>query len=63
MKNLFQTEAQQAVKQFAARAADGNPAVQMALPLAEMAGRLCKGVTELVRQAGTASSCQPRKAS
>ena len=33
-------------------ATDGNPAVQMMLPLAEMVGWLRKGVGELVRQAG-----------
>jgi len=33
-------------------AADGNPAVQMVLPLAEMVGWLRKGVGELIRQAG-----------
>jgi hypothetical protein len=33
-------------------AADGNPAVQMVLPLAEMVGWLRKGVRELIRQAG-----------
>jgi len=33
-------------------AADGNPAVQMVLPMAEMMGWLRKGVGELIRQAG-----------
>ena len=33
-------------------AVDGNPAVQMVLPMAEMVGWLRKGVGELVRQAG-----------
>ena len=33
-------------------AADGNPAVQMLLPMAEMVGWLRKGVGELIRQAG-----------
>src|ERR1043166_3848916 len=32
--------------------ADGNPAVQMMLPMAEMVGWLRKGVGELIRQAG-----------
>ena len=32
--------------------ADGNPAVQMMLPMAEMMGWLRKGVGELIRQAG-----------
>src|ERR1017187_5065508 len=31
---------------------DGNPAVQMVLPMAEMVGWLRKGVGELIRQAG-----------
>ena len=54
MKKPYQIEAQRAVKQFEAMAADGNPAVQMVLPLAEMVGWLRKGVGELVRQAGFA---------
>ncbi len=33
-------------------ATDGNPAVQMILPMAEMMGRVRHGVGELVRQAG-----------
>jgi putative transposase len=33
-------------------AADGDPAVQMVLPMAEMVGWLRKGVGELIRQAG-----------
>jgi hypothetical protein len=40
------------IKQLDAMAADGNPAVQMMLPLAEMVGWLRKGVGELIRQAG-----------
>src|ERR1043165_8836052 len=52
MKKPYQIEAQRAVKQFEAMAADGNPAVQMMLPLAEMVGWLRKGVGELIRQAG-----------
>lgn len=52
MKKPYQIEAQRAVKQFEAMAADGNPAVQMVLPLIEMVGWLRKGVGELVRQAG-----------
>jgi transposase-like protein len=40
------------VKQFEAMAADGNPAVQMILPMTEMIGWLRKGVGELIRQAG-----------
>ena len=52
MKKPYQIESQRAVKQLAEMAADGNPAVQMVLPLAEMIGWLRKGVGELIRQAG-----------
>ena len=52
MRKPYQIEAQRAVKQFEAMAADGNPAVQMMLPVAEVVGWLRKGVGELVRQAG-----------
>jgi transposase-like protein len=52
MKKPYQIETQRAVKQFEAMAADGDPAVQMILPMAEMVGWLRKGVGELVRQAG-----------
>ena len=52
MKKPYQIEAHRAVKQFEAMAAEGNPAVQMMLPLAEMVGWLRKGVGELIRQAG-----------
>jgi len=52
MKKPYQIESQRAVKQFEKMAADGNPAVQMVLPMAEMVGWLRKGVGELVRQAG-----------
>jgi putative transposase len=52
MKKPYQIEAQRAVKQLEAMAGDGNPAVQMVLPMAEMVGWLRKGVGELIRQAG-----------
>jgi transposase-like protein len=52
MKRPYQIEAQRAIKQLDAMAADGNPAVQMMLPMAEMMGWLRKGVGELIRQAG-----------
>ena len=52
MKKPYQIEAQRAVKQFEAMAAEGNPAVQMVLPMAEMVGWLRKGVGALIRQAG-----------
>lgn len=52
MKKPYQIEAQRAVQQFERMAADGNPAVQMVLPMAEIVGWLRKGVGELIRQAG-----------
>lgn len=52
MKKPYQIEAQRAVKQLEAMAGDGNPAVQMVLPLAEMVGWLHQGVGALIRQAG-----------
>ena len=52
MKKPYQIDSQRAVKQLEAMAADGNPAVQMVLPMAEMMGWLHKGVGELIRQAG-----------
>jgi putative transposase len=52
MKKPYQIEAQRAIKQLDAMVADGNPAVQMILPMAEMMGWLRKGVGELIRQAG-----------
>jgi len=52
MKKPYQIEAQRAVMQLEAMAADGNPAVQMVVPMAEMVGWLRKGVGALIRQAG-----------
>jgi putative transposase len=52
MKKPYQIDSQRAVKQLEAMAAEGNPAVQMVLPMAEMLGWLHKGVGELIRQAG-----------
>ena len=52
MKKPYQIEAQRAVKELEVMAAEGNPAVQMVLPMAEMMGWLRKGVGELIRQAG-----------
>jgi transposase-like protein len=52
MKKPYQIEAQRAIKQLDAMVTDGNPAVQMMLPMAEMMGWLRKGVGELIRQAG-----------
>ena len=51
MKKPYQIESQRAVNRLEEMAADGNPAVQMILPLAEMMGWLRKGVAELIRQA------------
>jgi transposase-like protein len=52
MKKPYQIDAQRAVKQLADMAADGNPSVQMILPLAELMGWVRQGVGELIRQAG-----------
>jgi len=52
MKKTYQIESQRAVKRLEGMAAEGNPAVQMILPMAEMLGWLRQGVGELVRQAG-----------
>jgi transposase-like protein len=52
MKKPYQIESLRAVKRLEEMAADGNPAIQMVLPMAEMVGWLHKGVGELVRQAG-----------
>jgi putative transposase len=52
VKKPYQIESQRAVKRLEEMAAEGNPTVQMVLPMAEMVGWLHKGVGELVRQAG-----------
>lgn len=52
MNKPYQIESQRAVKRFQEMAGEGNPAVQMVLPMAEMMGWLRKGVGELIRQAG-----------
>lgn len=52
MKKPYQIESQRAVKRLEEMAADGNPAVQLVLPMAEMMGWLRQGVGELIRQAG-----------
>ena len=52
MKKPYQIEAQRAVRQLEEMAADGDPAVQMVLPMAEMVGWLRQGVGALIRQAG-----------
>ena len=52
MKKPYQIEAQRAVKQLEQMAGEGNPAVQLVLPMAEMVGWLRQGVGELIREAG-----------
>jgi putative transposase len=52
MKKPYQIESQRAVQRLEEMAAEGNPTVQMVLPMAEMIGWLRKGVGELIRQAG-----------
>jgi transposase-like protein len=52
MKKPYQIESQRAVRRLEEMAADGNPAVQMVLPLAELVGWLRQGVGALIRQAG-----------
>ena len=52
MKKPYQIDAQRAVKQLEEMAVEGNPAVQMVLPMAELLGWLREGVGELIRQAG-----------
>src|SRR5947209_13463079 len=52
MKKPYQIESQRAVKRLEEMVADGNPAVQMVLPMAEMVGWLREGVGGLIRRAG-----------
>jgi transposase-like protein len=52
MKKPYQIESQRAVKRLEEMTAEGNPAVQLVLPMAEMVGWLRQGVGELIRQAG-----------
>jgi hypothetical protein len=52
MKKPYQIESQRAVKRLERMAAEGNPAVQLVLPLVETLGWLRRGVGELIRQAG-----------
>lgn len=52
MKKPYQIESLQAIKRLEEMAAEGNPAIQMMLPMAEMVGWLRKGVGELMRNAG-----------
>ena len=59
MRKPYQIESQRAVKQLEQMAAEGNPAVQMVLPMAEMIGWLRNGVGELIRQAGCIAGRMP----
>src|SRR5437763_3373154 len=52
MKKPYQIEAQRAVKQLEEMATDGNAAVQLVLPIAEMVGWLRQGVGAVIREAG-----------
>ena len=52
MKKPYQIESERAVKRLEEMAAEGNPAVQLVLPMAEAMGWLRQGVGELIRQAG-----------
>jgi transposase-like protein len=52
MKKPYQIESQRAGKRLEEMAAEGDPTVQMVLPMAEMIGWLRQGVGELIRQAG-----------
>jgi hypothetical protein len=52
MKKPYQIDSQRAVKRLEELAAEGNPAVQLVLPMAEALGWLKQGVGELIRQAG-----------
>lgn len=52
MKKPYQIESQRAVKRLEEMAAEGNPTVQMLLPMAQMVGWLKKGMNELVLRAG-----------
>jgi putative transposase len=52
VKKPYQIESQRAVKRLEEMAAEGNPTVQMLLPMAQMVGWLRKGMSELVLRAG-----------
>ena len=63
MKKPYQIESQRAVKRLEEMAAEGNPAVQLVLPMAEMMGWLRQGVGELIRQAGVHRADDGRRSS
>jgi len=52
MKKPYQIESQKAVKRLERMAAEGDPTVQLVLPMAETLGWVRRGVGELIRQAG-----------
>ena len=52
MKKPYQIESQRAVQRLEEMAAEGNPTIQLMLPMAEMVGWLHKGVREMVTRAG-----------
>jgi putative transposase len=52
VKKPYQIESQRAVKRLEEMAAEGNPTVQMLLPMAQMVDWLRKGMSELVLRAG-----------
>lgn len=52
MKKTYQIEAQRAVKRLEEMSVNGNPTLQMMLPMAEAVGWLRQGVGEMARQAG-----------
>lgn len=52
MKKTYQIDSERAVKRLGEMAQEGNPTVQMTLPMTEMIGWLRKGVGELIREAG-----------
>jgi transposase-like protein len=52
LKKQYQIEKQRAVQGFRRMAAEANPAIQMMLPMADIAGMLQQGVGNLMRQAG-----------
>jgi hypothetical protein len=51
----YQIESQRAVKRLEEMATEGNPAVQMVLPMAEMVGWLRRGVGEFNPPGGAAT--------
>ena len=52
MQKQYQIDRQRAVQQFRRMASEGNPNIQMVLPLAGIVGMLQEGVGHLMREAG-----------